>query len=158
MKIGERGECINTCMISRTRYSRSGARATATSEDKLVMPMLCAITSIVSFGTELISLSIFTSYWIKETCSGNKGHSNYSQHRSGIEIQVFYDRNNQHLLIARFSHEWKSEVNLPRMLRLFCFIYSTSSSGFSHVETRLSHYDYESLWGSGLSQFIIQFH
>lgn len=43
-----------TCMISRMRYSRSGARARATSGDKLVMPMLCAMTSIVSFGTKLI--------------------------------------------------------------------------------------------------------
>lgn len=41
-------------MISRMRYSRSGARERATSEDKLVMPMLCAMTSIVSFGTKLI--------------------------------------------------------------------------------------------------------
>lgn len=45
-------EC--TCIISRIRYSTSGARARATSGDKLVMPMLCAVTSIVSLGTILI--------------------------------------------------------------------------------------------------------
>lgn len=46
-----------TCMISRRRYSTSGARASAASGDRLLIPMLCAITSIDSFGTMLILLS-----------------------------------------------------------------------------------------------------
>lgn len=45
-----------TCMISRRRYSTSGARASAASGDRLLIPMLCAITSIDSFGTMLILL------------------------------------------------------------------------------------------------------
>lgn len=45
-------EC--TCSIPRTRYSTSGARARATSGDKLVIPMLYAMTSIVSLATILI--------------------------------------------------------------------------------------------------------
>lgn len=45
-------EC--TCSIPWTRYSTSGARARVTSGDKLVIPMLCAMTSIVSLATILI--------------------------------------------------------------------------------------------------------
>jgi len=43
-----------TCIIWRMRYSTSGATARATSGDKVFIPMLCAITSIVSLGTMLI--------------------------------------------------------------------------------------------------------
>ena len=43
-----------TCIIWRMRYSTSGATARATSWDRLLIPMLCAITSIVSLGTMLI--------------------------------------------------------------------------------------------------------
>lgn len=45
---------VATCMISRTRYSTSVARAGATSGEKFEIPMLCAMTSIVSLGTMLI--------------------------------------------------------------------------------------------------------
>lgn len=50
-------------MISRIRYSTSGARARAASVDKLLIPTLCAITSTVSLGTMLISVSFHWLYY-----------------------------------------------------------------------------------------------
>lgn len=50
-------------MISRIRYSTSGARARAASVDKLLIPTLCAITSTVSLGTMLISVSFHRLYY-----------------------------------------------------------------------------------------------
>jgi len=50
----KRKRAKETCIIWRMRYSTSGATARATSGDKVFIPMLCAITSIVSFGTMLI--------------------------------------------------------------------------------------------------------
>uniref|UniRef100_A0A0A9DQ90 Uncharacterized protein n=1 Tax=Arundo donax TaxID=35708 RepID=A0A0A9DQ90_ARUDO len=45
-----------SCMISRRRYSTSGASAAETSAPRLGMPTLCAMTSMVSLGTILIAL------------------------------------------------------------------------------------------------------
>lgn len=52
-----------TCMISRRRYSTSGAISKATSEDKLLIPIHCAMTSIFSLGIILILFLQYLTYW-----------------------------------------------------------------------------------------------